>query len=211
GGWLADRFGARKALARVVLAWSLFRAISGSATGFMSLFLYRFMFGVGEAGAYPSMARVQSKWLPVQSRAWFGGILWMLSRWGGAFSSVIFGGLMRGFDSQPFKSFIRSVPGLAGVANIPSWRLGFWAAGFLGVIWISFFYPWFRDEPAEKKDVNQAELDLIKAGRESRDEGQHHEPKVLKWLFISPAMWTVAGIGLLVSYCFSFWVSWLPR
>src|SRR5262249_51469925 len=150
GGWLADRYGARKTLSRIVLAWSLFTALSGSATGFASLFLYRFMFGVGEAGAFPSMARVQSKWLPVQSRAWFGGVLWMLSRWGGAFSPIIFGSMMAGFQSDTFKRLVNAIPGLEWLALVAPWRLGFWAAGMLGLVWVACFYPWFRDEPTEK-------------------------------------------------------------
>jgi ACS family glucarate transporter-like MFS transporter len=211
GGWLADRYGARRALARIVLAWSLFTALSGAATGFVSLFMYRFIFGVGEAGAFPAMAKVQSRWLPVQSRAWFGGILWMLSRWGGAFSPVIFAGMMKGFESNSFKNFASHTPGLHWLGAIPSWRMGFFAAGFLGCIWVVFFLPWFKDDPAEKKGINEAELTLIKSGREARDEGHAHDPRVLKWLFTSRSMWIVAGIGLLVSYCFSFWVSWLPK
>ena len=68
-GFMGDRYGARGTLTRIVLAWSLFTAISGSATGLYSLLAYRFLFGVGEAGAFPNMARVQSRWLPVTSRA----------------------------------------------------------------------------------------------------------------------------------------------
>ena len=53
---LCDRFGGRRALTRIVLAWSLFTALTGFATGMWTLFAYRFLFGVGEAGAYPSMS-----------------------------------------------------------------------------------------------------------------------------------------------------------
>src|SRR4029078_1547976 len=60
-GRMGDRYGARGTLTRVVLAWSLFTSLSGSATGLYSLFLWRFLFGVGEAGAFPNMARVQSR------------------------------------------------------------------------------------------------------------------------------------------------------
>ena len=65
-----------------VLAWSLFTALTGAATGLASLVVYRFLFGVGEAGAYPSMARVQSRWLPKLERAQAGGILWLCARSG---------------------------------------------------------------------------------------------------------------------------------
>lgn len=211
GGWLADWFGARKALARIVLAWSLFTALSGTASGFYSLFMYRFLFGVGEAGAYPSMARVQSKWLPVHSRAWFGGILWMLSRWGAAFSPLIFGAMMRGFTSTTFRHFVASAPGMGFLQGIAPWRLGFWASGALGLIWVAAFYPWFRDEPEEKHTVNQAELDLIAEGRSPLDHTGEHDPKVLWKLFTSPAMWVVSGIGITCSFCFSFYMSWLPK
>ena len=51
GGWMGDRLGARFTLTRIVIAWSLFTALTGLATGFYSLLLYRFLFGVGEAGA----------------------------------------------------------------------------------------------------------------------------------------------------------------
>src|SRR3954447_18506923 len=67
-GWLGDRCGARLALTRVVLAWSLFTALTGFAAGFVSLFTIRFLFGAGEAGAFPNMARVQSGWLSPEAR-----------------------------------------------------------------------------------------------------------------------------------------------
>ncbi|MFL5359193.1 MAG: hypothetical protein ACJ8AN_41650, partial [Archangium sp.] len=47
---------------RIVLGWSLFTLLTGCATGFVTLMTYRFLFGVGEAGAYPNMARVQGAW-----------------------------------------------------------------------------------------------------------------------------------------------------
>ena len=65
GGWMGDRMGARFTITRIVLAWSLFTVLTGAATGFYSLLVYRFLFGIGEAGAYPNMARIQSRWLPI--------------------------------------------------------------------------------------------------------------------------------------------------
>src|SRR5262250_3790965 len=63
-GWLADRFGARVTLARIVLWWSAMTAATGAAAGFASLLAVRFLFGVGEAGTFPGMARAYSRWLP---------------------------------------------------------------------------------------------------------------------------------------------------
>src|SRR5215813_9369171 len=69
GGWLGDSFGTRKALARVVVCWSIFTALTGATTGFVSLLVVRFLFGVGEAGAYPNAALTVSRWFPSSSQS----------------------------------------------------------------------------------------------------------------------------------------------
>src|SRR5436190_8980648 len=63
-GWLGDYFGTRKALTRIVLWWSGFTALTAAAIGFPSLLLVRFLFGIGEAGAFPNIARTISRWFP---------------------------------------------------------------------------------------------------------------------------------------------------
>ena len=63
-GWLGDYFGSRKALTRIVIWWSIFTALTGAAAGFVSLILVRFLFGAGEAGAFPNIARSISRWFP---------------------------------------------------------------------------------------------------------------------------------------------------
>src|SRR5215510_10464703 len=52
-GALGDRIGQRSVLIRIVLWWSLFTALTGVTTGLLSLVVVRFLFGVGEAGAFP--------------------------------------------------------------------------------------------------------------------------------------------------------------
>src|SRR5688572_30709723 len=116
-GFMGDRFGARGTLTRIVLAWSLFTALSGSAAGLYSLFAWRFLFGVGEAGAFPNMARVQSRWLPVTSRASASGLLWLMARWGGAFSPLIFGLMMELVGSRGFRSLVEAIPGVSKYAD----------------------------------------------------------------------------------------------
>src|SRR5262245_21269093 len=56
-GWMGDTFGPRRVLTRIVLWWSAFTALTGAAWSFVSLVTMRFLFGVGEAGAYPNISR----------------------------------------------------------------------------------------------------------------------------------------------------------
>jgi MFS family permease len=208
GGWMGDRYGSRATLTRIVLAWSLFTLLTGSATGLTSLLVYRFLFGVGEAGAYPNMARVQGHWLPARARARAGGLLWLLARWGGAFSPLLFGEMLRFFAAPGFRDFLTSL-GLP--APIPAWRMAFWAAGLIGVFWCLAFYPWFRDDPAAVSSVNAAELQLIRAGNAPKPESQRLPAEVWSSLLTSRSLWAIGLLYIFGSFGWSFFVTWMPR
>jgi sugar phosphate permease len=211
GGWLGERYGARRALARIVLAWSIFTALSGAAVGFASLFFYRFLFGMGEAGAYPNMARVQSRWMPPESQGRVSGLLWLVARFGGALSPMLFGSIQRAVDSHGFRSVLARVA--PSLAHVHGWRMGFWASGLLGVAWIICFVPWFRDNPADKRTVNEAELKLIRAGREAapaRDRPSH-DARIWRALFTNKSLWGLAFVYVFGSFGWSFFVSWMPK
>src|SRR5262249_5846924 len=128
GGWMGDRYGSRGTLAPIVLARALFTALYGPGAGGGSVPAPPFPFRAGEAGAYPNMARAQAHWLPVRSRARAGGLLWLLARWGGALSPLLFGAMLRFFDSAGFRDFLASAH-LS--ADLPAWRAAFWAAGLI--------------------------------------------------------------------------------
>lgn len=211
GGWMGDRFGARSTLSRIVLAWSLFTCLSGSAMGFLSLLTWRFLFGVGEAGAFPNMARIQSRWLPVVTRARASGMLWLMARWGGAFSLLFFGSLMRAVDSDTFRGFLAAVPGLHHFKDAAAWRLAFWVSGLIGLIWVVAFFWWFRDHPSEKKSVNPAELELIT--KDAPPEVRGHRMPAGSWgkLLRDPSLWCMGVFYICGSFGWSFFVSWMPR
>jgi MFS family permease len=208
-GWLGDRFGARLALTRVVLAWSLFTALTGAATGFVSLLTYRFLFGVGEAGAFPNMARVQANWLPRAVRGRAGGWLWLAARWGAAFSPFLFASVVRWVDAPAVRTALTGLPWLSGVAG---WRLGFAVAGLAGVAWCLAFYPWFRNDPADKPAVNAAELALIRSGQVAGEEQGHGriDPGMWRALLANRSLWALAALYFFGSFGWSFFVSWMP-
>jgi MFS transporter, ACS family, glucarate transporter len=208
GGWMGDRFGARITLTRIVLAWSLFTVLSGCATGLASLLVFRFLFGVGEAGAYPNMARVQVNWLPERSRARAGGLLWLTARFGAAGSPFLFGTMLRCFDSEAWRAQLANLhlPG-----DIAAWRVAFWAAGAIGLIWCLAFYFWFRDDPRAKPSVNAAEVRLIESG--GVDEPATHKMPGRAWLALAScrSLWAMGILYLCGSFGWSFFVSWAPQ
>src|SRR4051812_29417560 len=88
-GALGDRIGQRSVLTRIVLWWSAFTCLTGAAMGFPSLVATRFLFGAGEAGAFPNASGVVVRWFSVNERARIQGYIWAASRVGGAISPLI--------------------------------------------------------------------------------------------------------------------------
>ena len=88
-GWLCDRFGGKNILIRVVIWWSIFTILTGISTGFIMLLIVRFLFGVGEAGAYPNTSIILAKWFPVLERGRAQATIWGASRLGAALTPFI--------------------------------------------------------------------------------------------------------------------------
>ena len=110
-GYMADKFGARKVLAGVVAVWSIFTALTGAVFSFISLIFVRFIFGVGEAGAFPSMARAIYKWIPLNERGIVNGINFSGGRIGAAIA----------------------LPFAAWLIELTGWRMSFVVLGAVGV------------------------------------------------------------------------------
>ena len=63
GRW-ADRVGTRSVLARIVIWWSVMTMATAAAASYVTMLVVRFLFGAGEAGAWPGVARTFSRWIP---------------------------------------------------------------------------------------------------------------------------------------------------
>ena len=209
GGWMGDLFGARFTITRIVLAWSLFTALTGVATGFYSLLTYRFLFGVGEAGAYPNMARIQSRWFPQSERARAAGLLWLTARFGAAFAPVIFGTMTRAIES--FQNSGGPLNPLAWFHGFAPWQIAFFCSGIFGIVWCMMFYPWFRDEPAEKLTVSAEELQHIESGRGPANVEHKLDGETWTRLITSPSLWAITAYYVCGGFGWSFFVSWMPR
>lgn len=93
-GWLTDVFGARLMLTIYILGWSFFTAAMGFVHGFVMLLVIRILFGITQAGAYPTAANILSRWMPISARGKASGIVSFGGRIGGAIVPVLTGLLM---------------------------------------------------------------------------------------------------------------------
>ncbi len=156
-GWLGDRIGPRRVLTRIVLWWSVFTSLTGLVTGFYPLLLTRFLFGMGEAGAFPNASVAVARWFPVHERGRAFGITLMSAQLGGAFAwSAAWFWWFR--DSPAEKAGVsqeelEETRGLIAKAHhgLP-WKMvlcsgNFWATMFVAFCYVYTFYffqSWFH-------------------------------------------------------------------
>ncbi len=129
---------------------------------------------------------------------------------GAAFSPLLFGTLMRGLAAPGSRYLLNHFPGGQRLVAVPVWRLAFWACGLIGLAWATFFYLWFRDDPADKQSVNAAELHLISSGH-PRPKHKRHDARIWFALFTSRSLWALAFVYVFGSFGFSFFLSWMPK
>ena len=182
-GSMGDRIGPRKVLTRIVIWWSVFTSLTGLAWHFLVLLPIRFLFGAGEAGAYPNSSASISRWFPTVERARAHGLVWMASRVGGAISPFLVIPIQMRFG----------------------WRASFFCFGFLGIIWAAVWYWWYRDYPTEKPGVTSEELAQIGAAPRTA----HHS---LPWRIALRRgnLWYIMVMYLTYCYGSFFFLSWMP-
>jgi ACS family glucarate transporter-like MFS transporter len=181
-GSLADKYGSRRILTRIVLWWSVFTSLTGLASNFWVLLAIRFLFGAGEAGALPNFSSCVSNWFPLARRGRALGIVIMMTQLGGALSPLL----------------------VVPIQVHYGWRVSFYLFGILGVLWALFWFRWYRDKPAQMHNVSQSELDEIG----SPPAVEHRR---LPWAGVlrSANFWLFLLQGFAYYYSAFFFVSWL--
>jgi MFS transporter, ACS family, glucarate transporter len=196
--WWADRIGTRTMLTAVVFAWSVFTIATGAAQGLMSLIFIRFLFGAGEAGAWPAITRTLSRWIPYRERGTAQGIVWIGAHITAGLTPLLIHEMLHGF----------SWPGVF----VMSWRGVFVTFGLVGLAWAAVWYLWFRDEPSQHRQVNEAELAHIMAGR--KPTAAEERPR--GWVFWRRLLTHRNVIALCLmylpnSFIFYFCITWFDK
>jgi len=185
-GLFVDKHGPRKTLALIVSLWSFFTALTGAAFNFVSLLIIRFLFGAGEAGAFPSMARAIYKWIPIGERGLVNGINFSGGRIGAAIA----------------------LPIVAWLIELTSWQTSFLILGIFGVVWALAWFLWFRDNPGDHKFISEAEVVYI----EERTEEESNHIKVaisFEKMLKSKNMLLIMAQYFCSNFTFFFCLTWL--
>ena len=188
-GWLSDRFGARTTLPLYICIWSVCTILTGLATGFAMLIVARLLFGVSQAGCYPTAGSLIKRWIPLSNRGTASAVVSFGGRLGGAIAPLLTAWLLKDYLG---------------------WRTVLIIYGLIGFGVAFYFWKVFRETPDQHPHCNEEELRLIsKAGTESQDSGPPPFPPLLP-LLRSLSMWWMCALQFGINIGWVFLVTWLP-
>jgi MFS transporter, ACS family, glucarate transporter len=182
--WWADRVGSRRVLTRIVLWWSAFTMATAAAFNYAALLILRFSFGIGEAGAWPNVARVFTCWIPAQERGRAQGLFFAAAHLSGGLTPIL----------------------VAYLATFLHWRVIFLILGSVGFVWARMWSWWFRDEPRDHPSVGPTERDLIENTRGLAP----HDGSSFSSIFRTGSLLPLCLQYFANTYGFYFFITWLP-
>ena len=202
GGWLLDKYGAKRIYFWSIFLWSLFTVFIGFThylgnTGLIisSLFLLRFLVGLAESPAFPGNSQVVAAWFPTKERGTAAAI----------------------FNSAQYFATVIFAPFMGWLVSQVHWQSIFWVMGGLGIV-ISFIWLKVIYSPVNHPTVNPKELELIKDGGGLVNMGQNlqeNQKSKTKFSDIKQLLSSRMLLGIFIAqYCINcltyFFLTWFP-
>jgi sugar phosphate permease len=184
GGWIGDKWGARRTLFVCGLIWASATALTGLAGSLTSLYLVRLLLGVGEGATFPVATRAMQSWISAERRGFAQGLTHAFSRVGNSITP----------------------PLVAYLIGLLAWRETFVMLGAISLVWVFTWFWYFRDVPAEHADITAADL----ATMPNQGRGVTRKQVSTPW---GPLVRRMAPVTL-VYFCYGWtlwlYLNWLP-
>ncbi len=181
GGWVGDKFGARRTLFWCGLIWAAATILTGFSSGLVSLFAARLLVGLGEGATFPTATRAMQNWVAPGKRGFAQGITHAFARLGNAITPPVIALLMAAY----------------------TWRGAFYVLGGLSLVWVIVWALYFRNDPKDHPHITQADLDEIQPhilGERPR----------APWGPLLQRMWPVTLTYFCYGWTLWLYLNWLP-
>jgi MFS family permease len=136
GGWVSDRFGARRTLIVCGLIWAVATVLTGMAGGLAFMLVARVLLGLGEGATFPAATSAMSRWVAKEKRGFAQGITHAAARVGNAVAPAVVVAIMATYG----------------------WRESFYVCGVISFAWVGLWALTFTEHPKEHPRITQAEL-----------------------------------------------------
>jgi MFS family permease len=185
GGWVSDRFGARRSLTICAIIWGSATLLTGFVNSLAAMLAARVLLGFGEGATFPTATRAMSDWVAPDKRGFSQGITHSSARLGNAITP----------------------PLIAWLILRVTWRGSFIILGILSIAWAIFWGLYFRDDPRSHKGITAQELDGIpNYGLRAQ---QKQEP--VPWFALFRRMLPVTTVYFCYGWTLWLYLAWIPQ
>jgi MFS family permease len=139
GGWVSDRFGAKRTLVVCGIIWAGATVLTGLAGGFVSLIIARLLLGLGEGATFPAATAAMSRWVPKDQRGFAQGITHAFARLGNALAPAAMVAVMAAYG----------------------WRESFYVCAGISFVWVMLWMLVFTEQPKDHPRISRQELDVL--------------------------------------------------
>ncbi|HXN09625.1 MAG TPA: MFS transporter [Steroidobacteraceae bacterium] len=181
GGWISDRFGARRTLIGCGLLWTGATVLTGLAGGLTSLLVARLLLGLGEGGTFPAATTAMSRWVPTARRGYAQGVTHAAARIGNAVAPAAI-------------VFVMAAHG---------WRASFYACAALSFGWVVLWALSFTEHPQDHPRITLQELALLPAATA--------RPPRVPWRALFARMAPVTLVYFCYGWTLWLFLSWIPQ
>jgi MFS family permease len=141
GGWVSDRFGAKRTLIACGVVWAVATALTGLAGGFISMLAARVLLGLGEGATFPAATGAMSRWVAKEKRGFAQGITHAAARIGNAVAPPI----------------------IVAVMATQGWRTSFYVCAAISFAWVVLWAMTFTEQPENHPRITPEELAVLPA------------------------------------------------
>ena len=184
GGWVSDRFGARRTLTVSAVIWALATLLTGLVGSLGSMLCARVMLGFGEGATFPTATRAMSDWTAQGNRGFAQGITHSSARLGNALTPPLVVWLM----------------------TLATWRGSFIILGFVSLAWVVAWVFYFRDDPRDHPRITPGEL----AALPSYADRKKTEKETVPWLLLARRMLPVTVVYFCYGWTLWLYLAWIP-
>jgi ACS family glucarate transporter-like MFS transporter len=181
GGWIADRFGARRTLIVCGLIWSVATVLTGMAVGLLSLLVARLLLGFGEGATFPAATCAMSRWVAPHRRGYAQGITHAAARVGNAMAPAL----------------------IVWVMASHGWRASFYFCAALSFVWVALWAATFTEFPQDHPRMTAGELAELPA----QDSPRVRVP----WGALGKRMIPVTIVYFCYGWTLWLFLSWMPQ
>jgi MFS family permease len=185
GGWVSDRFGARRALTISAVIWASATLLTGLVGSLATMLFARVLLGFGEGATFPTATRAMSDWTPPGKRAFAQGITHSFARIGNAVTPPLVVWLMA----------------------LVTWRGSFVVLGIVSMLWAIAWGMYFRDNPADHPVISARELETLPHYSTRAEKKRDPVP----WLPLARRMLPVTAVYFCYGWTLWLYLAWIPQ